>query len=128
MSTVRIERNDVTGILEAHIPARLTRLPVMWRSNVKGTEYGLCEAIVEYPNGSKATVNGVLYKGSLDTDLFHEDMDIILRTQVEGEYVGNSVVQLPGARRVDVSLFQAQFAEQIKAMQAEGMPAVKQTA
>ena len=102
---IKPERNQETGIMEAHIPATIVALGKPTLTNVNGTKYGLATCKVEYPDGSTDEVNGVIWENSYETDLFQVGNSIILRTQIEGTHQGNAVVQLAGAKRVDVSKF-----------------------
>lgn len=106
---IKTERNSETGIMEAFIPATIHAVGKPTLTNTNGTNYGLASCDVEYPDGSSERVNAVIWENSYDTGLFNDGDSVLLRTQIEGEYAGNAVVQLPGAVRVDVSKFE--FAE-----------------
>ena len=110
------------GRLELHVPATLKAMPTQWRTNTNDKEWGIATVEVTYPNGQTKRANAALYKDPLDRIVYEVGMDIILNTQIEGEYAGNATVRLPGAERVDLSLFDAEIKaglEQFRAKQAQ---------
>lgn len=102
---IKVERNEETGILEAHIPAKLTNLGISNRENVNGTKWGLATALVTYPDDTTEEVQACMWDNSRPQ--FTVGQNVILRTQIEGDEktLGNAVVQLTGATRVDISKF-----------------------
>lgn len=104
---MKVIKNPVTGINEILIDGVLTRMPSPdnMRANSNGTKWGLATIHVTYPDGSEDDVNGALYAESIATGLFNEGDKVQLRVQVEGDYAGNAVVQLPAATQVDISKF-----------------------
>jgi hypothetical protein len=95
---VKIERNPVTGILEAFIPGTLTSIPSAesLKTNSNGKSFGRAEVEIVYPDGTKAPVKPIMYAGSIDTELFKLGDSVIVRTQLEGEYASQGVVELAG--------------------------------
>ena len=109
MNKVFVPYNDENngGVLTILAPAKLLKIPVANRTtnDDKATPYGIATALVTYPDDSTEEVQALMWGGSIDTGLFEEGQDIVLRTQLEGEYAGNSVVQLPGSTKVDITKF-----------------------
>lgn len=101
---MRTETNEMTGILEGFVPAKLIAMPKQFTlKNSKNTMYGIATVEVTYEDGSTDTANAVMYENSSNTGLFKEGIPVELRVQLEGEYAGNSVVQLPGLKKVDLA-------------------------
>lgn len=95
------------GNLTVLLPATLVKIPQATRTldNDKATPYGLATALITYPDETTEEVQAIMWGASIDTGLFEEGANIVLRTQVEGEYAGNAVVQLPAAKKVDLTKF-----------------------
>ena len=112
---IKTERDDYSGVLMALIPATIVSIPdnpVLTRTkneNGELTLYYAVKARIEYADGTEDVVDSTLWKGSQDVQGYKEGDSVVLRTAIEGEYIGNSVVQLPAKTRVDVSKFD--FAE-----------------
>lgn len=95
------------GMLSVLIPATLVKIPAATRTldNEKATPYGLATCHIEYPDNTTDEVQAIMWGASIETGLFQEGTTIVLRTQLEGEYAGNAVVQLPAAKKVDIGKF-----------------------
>lgn len=106
---IKTERNPKTGILEAMIPAVLTKMSPANRTliNENGSEtaWGLATAEITYPDGETEEVQACMWAKNQD-DIFSVGQSIILRTQIDGDHVGNAVVALPEAKRVNVNKFE----------------------
>jgi len=101
---MKTETNEITGILEGFIPAKLVALPEKFNlKNSKNTMYGIATVEIKYDDNTTDTVNAVIYEKSSETGLFKVGQPVELRVQLEGEYAGNSVVQLPGIKKVDIT-------------------------
>lgn len=98
---------DNNNILSILVPATVVKLPtgdnITFLENSNNTQYTLATCHVAYPDDTEEQVNAVVWRNSLEKGLFSVGDEVLLRTQLEGDYAGNSVVQLPGARRVDVA-------------------------
>lgn len=98
---------DNNNILTILVPATIVKLPtgdnITFLENSNNTQYTLATCHVQYPDDTEEQVNAVVWRNSLEKGLFSVGDEVLLRTQLEGDYAGNSVVQLPGARRVDVA-------------------------
>lgn len=83
------------NILTVLVPATIMKLPKgdSYMTNSNGTEYSLATCHVKYPNGTEEKVQSVIWRSSLEQGIFSEGDEIVLRTQLEGEYAGNSVVE-----------------------------------
>lgn len=101
-------KNATTGVAEIIVGAVLVSIGANVRTtkDEKETPYRLCTAKVEYPNGSTGTVGCMLWEGSniANEGSFSIGSEVSLRVQVEGEYAGNAVVQLPAMAKFDLSL------------------------
>ena len=73
--------------------------------NAKQTPYAIVQAKISYPDGTEQIVDSRLYEASATANpgRFVQGANIDLRMQMEGEYEGRSVVQLPGAVKTDTS-------------------------
>lgn len=100
-----IVKNAETGIREMLLDGILIDIPNPTLENVNGTKYSLPKVRVTYPDGSEETVNGAMYENSINTGLFAVGEKVQLRVQIEGDYAGNAVVQLPSATKVDLAKF-----------------------
>lgn len=99
-------KNEVTGILEGFIPAIMELLPTEFnQENSKGTKYAVVTTRVTYPDGTSDNASAIMYEKSAKTGLFTSGGMVELRVQLEGEYAGNAVIQLPSTQRVDLTKF-----------------------
>jgi hypothetical protein len=93
------------GILLAGILAQ----PI--RENSNGTPFRTVEVEIEYPDGSKETIDATLFENSRvkHEDKFAEGSVIELLVQVGGDYDGYAQVGLPGRRRANTAMARNTF-------------------
>lgn len=103
--------NDTTGANEAFIPGILVELPQEYRTNTKGTLWGLGFVEVTRKDGSTTKVRAMIYKRQVEAVdpttgelLFTVGASVELATQIDGEYAGNARIQLPNNGGVSASL------------------------
>lgn len=109
-------RNELTGILETRIVGTLMSLPTEFKNelkNEKKTPYSICQVEIAYPNGTKATVSSRLYKATQEFAGYSKGSEVELVVQCEGTYAGRSIIALPEAKVVDLSLFGIEIAEEV---------------
>lgn len=126
MEILKPFRDENNGdILSINVPATLVKLPSAegnWMENSNGKQYAVAISEITYPNGTTKNARSIIYRNQLETGLFNEGDEIMLRTQLEGEYKGNSVVQLAATDVVDIDALDldlSEFAEAAADVEAE---------
>jgi hypothetical protein len=98
--------NSQTGILEAFLPGTILSINDSdVKTNEKGTKYKKCMVLMEYPDGSTEETQSIFYVNAQVAlpEVYAVGAKIELAIQIEGEYAGNSSVQAPPIKRVDVA-------------------------
>lgn len=95
--------------LEAHIEGVLLRLPkedAVMRVNSNGTEYSYATVQLTDNAGNKSKVPTIIWKGSIDAEIFSVGDEVEIHTPIEGEYAGRtSTMHLSGSAGIDLNAF-----------------------
>ncbi len=95
------KKNANTGLLEVHVPAivKAIREEQYQLNNNNKTPYQLGNTEITYPDGAKEDVLTRFYSNSISKHpkVFAEGQSISIVIQIEGDYAGRAVAQLPGS-------------------------------
>jgi len=92
---------NVAGTL-LKLPTELDFKQATRKDGTAGNMYGRAQALVTYADGTQDKVSPVIWQGAIERAQLTVGDEVILRTQMEGEYKGASVVALASAPRVNV--------------------------
>jgi|JFJP01.1.fsa_nt_gi hypothetical protein len=98
--------NEATGVLEAFLPGTILSINDSdVKSNEKGTQYKKCMVSMEYPDGTTEETQSIFYVNAQAKlpEVYKVGAKVELAIQIEGNYAGNSVVQAPAIKRIDVA-------------------------
>ena len=104
---MKIRVNEFTGKQEGLLPATIVGISDNVLKNSKDTPYRFLDAEIKYPDGGTDTVSTIVFENSRlkHEGVFQIGKKIELAIQLEGEYAGRSIAQLPGVTVVDLSKF-----------------------
>ena len=113
---MKIEVNKVTGIEEAFLPGTILSIndsDVKKNSNEKA--FKKCMVSVAYPDNSVEEFQSIFYVSAQTAlpEVYKVGSSVVVAIQIDGEYAGNSTVQAPELKRVDVAKVQS-FADKFR--------------
>ena len=121
---MKIEVNKVTGIEEAFLPGTILSIndsDVKKNSNEKA--FKKCMVSVTYPDNSTEEFQSIFYVSAQDAlpEVYKVGSDVVVAIQIDGEYAGNSTVQAPELKRVDVDKLKS-FADKFRKVATNANP------
>ena len=113
---MKIEVNKVTGVEEAFLPGTILSINDSdVKRNSKENAYKKCMVSVTYPDNSVEEFQSIFYVNAQNAlpEVYKVGSSVVVAIQIDGEYAGNSIVQAPELKRVDVAKVQS-FADKFR--------------